>query len=47
MDKSVSPNQYGFIKGRQITEGILITSEIVHSIKSKEVEGMILKLDFE
>lgn len=47
MDKLVSPNQSSFIKGRQISEGILITGEIVHSIKNKEVEGMIFKLDFE
>lgn len=47
MDKLVSPNQTGFIKGRKISEGILITNEVVHSIKSEGVKGLILKLDFE
>lgn len=34
--------------GRQILEeNTKFTNEIVHSIKSKDVEGMILKLDFQ
>lgn len=47
MDKLISPNQTGFMKGRQISEGILITNEIIHSIKSNQSESIILKLDFE
>lgn len=47
MNRIISPNQTGFLKGRQISEGILITNEIIHSIKKKQVEGIILKLDFE
>lgn len=47
MDKLISPNQTGFIRGRQISEGILITNEVVHSIKYQGVKGIILKLDFE
>lgn len=47
MDKLISPNQTGFLKGRQISEGILISNEIIHSIKNKQSEGIILKLDFE
>lgn len=35
------------MKDRQISEEILITNEIVHSIKKKEMDGLILKLDFE
>lgn len=30
MEKIISPNQTGFIKGRQISEGILITNEVIH-----------------
>lgn len=45
MDKLISPNQTRFMKGRQISEGILITNEIIHSIKSNQTEGIILKLD--
>lgn len=47
MDKLFSLNQTGLMKGRQISEGILITNEIIHPIKSKQAEGIILKLDFE
>lgn len=47
LDKLVSPNQTGFIRGRQISEGILITNEVVHSIKSEGIKGLIQKLDFE
>lgn len=47
MGKLISPNQTGFMKGRQISEDILITNEIIHSIKNKQSEGIILKLDFE
>lgn len=35
MDKLISPNQTCFIRGRQISEGILITNEVVHSINQK------------
>lgn len=35
------------MKERVISEGILITNEIVHSIRWKEVEGIVIKLGFE
>lgn len=36
------------MKGRNITERILITNEIMHSIKKKkETYDIVLKLDFE
>lgn len=35
-----------FMKGR-ITDAILITSEILHSMKTKKCKGVIFKLDFE
>lgn len=43
MDKIISSNQSGFMKGRHIP----ITIEVVHSIKRKEMDGIVLKLDFE
>lgn len=46
MDKIISSKQSGFMKGRQISEGILITNEVVYSIK-KETDDIVLKLDFE
>lgn len=48
MDKSLAQHSQDFIMGRQILEeNTKFTNEIVHSIKSKDVEGMKLKLDFE
>ncbi|WOG89446.1 hypothetical protein DCAR_0208684 [Daucus carota subsp. sativus] len=43
----VSEEQTGFIKGRLITDGILMIGEIINSIKSKQSEGLIFKIDFE
>lgn len=39
--------QFGFLKGRQAAESIIIVHEIHHSIKIDSSRGMILKLDFE
>lgn len=46
IDKVIGPTQSWFIRGRKISGGILITNEIVLSIKNKEVEGMILNWIF-
>lgn len=43
----VSEVQTGFIKGRLITDGILIVSEVINSMKAGHCDGLILKLDFE
>lgn len=40
------PFKTGFIKGRQIVDGILIASEVAHSIRSRKIKGVMLKLDF-
>lgn len=29
----LSPEQFGYIEGRQITDGIILTHEIIHSLK--------------
>lgn len=42
----ISEVQTGFVKGRNITENIVITNEVVHSIRSNKVKGMMIKLDF-
>lgn len=46
MDMLISENQTVFIKGRQMTEGILLMSEMYASLRAKNSEGVILKLDF-
>ena len=46
MNKLISPTQTAFVKGRQISDGIYITSEIYHSLKSAKSKGLILKIDF-
>lgn len=43
----ISETQTAYIKGRQITDGILILNEIVECPKKKKCKGIILKLDFE
>ncbi|XP_059310173.1 uncharacterized protein LOC132061355 [Lycium ferocissimum] len=46
LPKLISENQSGFIKGRLITENILLTQEIVHGIKGGKDQGnLVMKLD--
>lgn len=46
LPKIISKNQTGFIKGRLITENILLTQEIIQNIKSKNKGGnVVIKLD--
>nr|XP_017256449.1 PREDICTED: uncharacterized protein LOC108226007 [Daucus carota subsp. sativus] len=46
MNTLISHTQTAFVKGRQISDGILLTSEIYHSLKSARSRGLILKIDF-
>lgn len=44
--KVVSPNQTGFLKDRSITENLMLTQELVRSIKKPNANGnIIMKLD--
>jgi hypothetical protein len=43
----ISPNQYGFIKGRYIMDGVVSLNEILHEVKKRKHSGVILKIDFE
>ena len=45
LDKLISPNQAGFIKGRQILDNVILVQESLHSGKFRNVNGMLLKLD--
>ena len=42
----ISPNQYGFVKGRSISENIMLAQEIIHHIKKPNIRSnVIIKLD--
>ena len=45
LNRTISAQQFGFLKDRQITEPVGITQEIMHSIKTKNSNVMVLKLD--
>nr|XP_051220218.1 uncharacterized protein LOC127337707 [Lolium perenne] len=46
-NRIISANQTAFIKGRNILDGLLALIEIIHELKSKNLGGILLKLDFE
>lgn len=37
----------GFVKGKSILDGIVLTREVVHQVKKDKKRGFLLKLDFE
>jgi len=41
----ISPEQSGYVEGHQITDGIILTHEIIHSLTRTKKPGMLLKLD--
>lgn len=41
----ISPEQSGYVKGRKILDGIILTHEIIHSLKNSKQACMILKID--
>eukprot|EP00253_Pinus_taeda_P029767 PITA_29767 len=41
----ISPEQFGYVEGRHITDGIILTREIIHSLKQSKQPGMLLKID--
>ena len=45
LDSSISPQQFGFLKNRQIHEPVAITREVLHSVKLMKKSALILKLD--
>ena len=45
LDKFISPQQFGFLKNRQIVESLAITQEVLHTVKTKNMCALILKLD--
>jgi len=41
----ISPEQTGYVEGRQIMDGIILSNEVIHSLKLLKKPGMLLKLD--
>ncbi|GJY21255.1 RNA-directed DNA polymerase, eukaryota [Tanacetum coccineum] len=47
IDNIISQEQSAFIKGRQITDGPLILNEIISWCKSKKMQSLLFKVDFQ
>lgn len=49
MMKLISQNQTSFISGRDIKDNIIVTQEVIHSLRNfhGNKRGMILKIDLE
>ena len=47
MEAKISENQGAFVKGRQITDLILVADEVVEEMRRGRRKGVVLKLDFE
>eukprot|EP00253_Pinus_taeda_P006105 PITA_06105 len=41
----ISPEQTGYVEGRQIMDDIILSNEVIHSLKMLKKPGMLLKLD--
>jgi len=41
----ISPEQTGFVQGRQILDGIITSQEVIHSLKHLKAKGMLIKVD--
>jgi hypothetical protein len=46
-DKVIKPSQTASIRGRNIVEGVIVLHETIHELQRKNMNGLILKLDFE
>ena len=41
----ISPEQSGFVEGRQFLDGVVLVHKVLHSLKSSRIPGMMIKLD--
>jgi hypothetical protein len=46
-DRIIKPSQTAFMPGRNILEGVIVLHESIHELHRKNLDGIILKLDFE
>lgn len=42
---NISKEQFGFLEGQQIHEAIGVAQEGLHSMKAKDIKGLVIKLD--
>lgn len=47
LHQTIAPNQSAFVKGRQITDAILVANEIVDHWTNNNSKGVVIKLDLE
>lgn len=47
VDNVISPSEMVFMRGRNILEGVVILHESVHELHKKNLDEIILKIDFE
>jgi hypothetical protein len=47
MSKLLLPCQTAFIKGRYITDGVMLLQEVLRESKFRKNQGVVLKIDFE
>jgi hypothetical protein len=47
LSKSLSLEQFGFLKGRKILDVVGVAQECLHNIKSKKLKALVLKLDLQ
>jgi hypothetical protein len=45
LSRALSEEQLGFLKGRQILDAVGVAQECIHSIKTKKLKAILLKLD--
>eukprot|EP00253_Pinus_taeda_P014645 PITA_14645 len=45
LDNLISAEQTGFVEGRKILDGLVVTRAVIHSLKVKKQKGMMIKLD--
>lgn len=46
-EKLIDNYRFGFVRGREASESIMVVSEVYHSIKEQRIKRLVLKLDFE
>jgi hypothetical protein len=45
LSETISEEQYGFLAGHQIHDAVSLTQEALHSIKTKNISSMVMKMD--